>query len=350
MPSEGRGDRVGVLGFEVEDAGGEIHRSGEHPGEDHRWDVIRPVAATPRRVVFLPARRLPAEQVRVGPAEAGVLHRFVDVERHLMPRRRLDGALVVVHHVLPVVPLAGDLSAVESTRKVHPPIHVARLDDFDAEVVHERVRRVHLRLVVRGVAAGLVVANEAGAPLPRVVRQLLHRVVRVRSDEREVVSSPRPVAVPPDVPALDEHAVEAVVGGEVDVAAGVLGRRAVVGAAVPRPLPDVHRPPDADVLARLDPRDVAEGVRLVEVEDDVVRDEVAGRVADEDGSPRRAVRRLGVDADAGGPRREVGLKRRRADAAELHRGVVHERGLVERDEGAVLERERERRVERVARA
>jgi hypothetical protein len=81
------------------------------------------------------------------------------------------GALVVTHHVLPVVPLARRVACRRDAREVHPPIDVARLDGLHAEVVHQRVGGVHLRLVVRRVAARLVVADEPRALLTSVIGQ-----------------------------------------------------------------------------------------------------------------------------------------------------------------------------------
>ena len=166
--------------------------------------------------------------------------------------------------------------------------------------------------------------------------------------ERERPTVARPVAVPTDVPALHEHAVEPVLGRKVDVAAGVFGRGAVIGAVRPRPCAHVHGPPDADVFARLHPRHIAQLVRRVQVEHGVVRDKVARRIADEERPPRRAVRRLGVDAHAGRPRGEVRLKGRRPDAAERHPRVIDEGRFVDGDiRPAIGEGQRERCVEHV---
>src|SRR5690606_35765390 len=93
---------------------------------------------------------------------------------------------------------------------------------------------------------------------------------------------------PSGVPPFDEHAADVVRGGEVDVALGVLCRCAVTPTLdVPGGSADVHFPPDADVLHRLEPTHVTERVRLVEIEDEFRFDQSAGVRADLDRSPRR---------------------------------------------------------------
>ena len=101
-----------------------------------------------------------------------------------------------------------------------------------------------------------------------------------------------PVAVPAFVPTFDQHAVEAVLGGEVDVALGVRGGGAVLFAGAPGRFVEVHFPPDADVLAGLDPAGVGELAGLVEIENQVGRDQFARIVADLDRSPGRVMRQL----------------------------------------------------------
>ena len=181
----------------------------------------------------------------------------------------------------------------------------------------------------------------------RVPRQRGEVEVVGRRREVHLDAGREPVAVPAHVPALHEHAVEAVIGGEVDVAARVLGRGAVVRPTAPRPLAQVHGPPDADVLARPGVRHVAQGVGRVEVERRVVGDEVGRFVADHEQTPRRDVRGLGVDRDAGAPGRQVGLQRVAAGPLERHAGVVDERGLVDGDDRPPLPLHRHRRVHEV---
>src|SRR3546814_5632476 len=65
-----------------------------------------------------------------------------------------------------------------------------------------------------------------------------------------------PIAVPALVPALDEHAAEAVVRREVDILLRPPGRRAMLGAFGPAPVAADHPPPDADVFHRLAAADV----------------------------------------------------------------------------------------------
>src|SRR5690606_3324778 len=126
---------------------------------------------------------------------------------------------------------------------------------------------------------------------------------------------------PADVPALDQHAAEAVLGGEVDVAQGVFGGRAVPGPRVPAARVEVHVPPDADVLHRLEPADVAELVGLVEVQDQAGFDEAAGLVGDLDGPPGGVERRFAHDGRAGQAGRQHGAEPAALDPAQVHAGI-----------------------------
>ena len=149
------------------------------------------------------------------------------------------------------------------------PIDVAGLHGRHAESFVEREGIVELSFVVGHRAAGFVVADEVDAFRLGVVGELGEIEIGIRFGEAELVAVLDPVAVPTLVPAFDQHAVEAVLGGEVDVALGVGGGGAVLVAGAPGRFVEMHLPPDADVLAGLDPAGVLELARLVEVENQV---------------------------------------------------------------------------------
>jgi len=116
---------------------------------------------------------------------------------------------------------------------------------------------------------------------------------------------------PSDVPALDEHGVETVVGGEVDVSAhvGVVGRVASRGRGLavighseldrgklvgvgPVALTRDHLPPHTDVFGGMYPAGVGELAGLVEVEDEVGGQYLACVVGHHDGAPGALAGRL----------------------------------------------------------
>ena len=162
--------------------------------------------------------------------------------------------------------------------------------------------------------------------------------------------------LPPDVPSLDEHLVEAVACGEVDVlfhvgrVGGVVSvglhlgvvrlvqfDRGQVPGVGPGSVAGDHLPPDADVLRRLNPGGVVELAGLVEVEDELRGQDVARVVADHHRAPGAVAGCLEVALAAVG----VGVEPRLEDEGrivqvEVHTGVVHEGGFVQVDVQAVV--------------
>ena len=207
---------------------------------------------------------------------------------------------------------------------VHEHVDIARLDDAHAVFAVEGESLLHLRLVVFRVGARLVVADQLHALAGGVFGDPGDVEVGIGLHETDPVGVLGPCAVPADVPSLGQHAPDAVLGGEVDVAHHVFGRGAVFGPLCPGLLEEVHRPPDADVLARPDPRRVLDLRRLVQVEHQARGGQIAGGVADDDRAPRRAERRPGVNLHAVRPRCEAAAQRRAllAGGAKAHLGVV----------------------------
>ena len=154
-----------------------------------------------------------------------------------------------------------------------------------------------------------------------------------------------PVAVPAFVPALDQHAGKPVFRREIDRLDRPLRRRAVIGTFRPAPLAGNHAPPDADILLRLEPADIAELVRLVEIEFEVAFHQRGGIVAHADGAPGRVERRI---ADNLGPAARARRQRRAEKVPVLPlqpvSGIIDQRGLVQRQVRSVLQPHRDRRV------
>ena len=167
-----------------------------------------------------------------------------------------------------------------------------------------------------------------------VAGELREVVVGITLREREGVAVLNPVAVPPHVPPLHQYAPDSVGRGKVDVALGIRGRRAMLRSRAPRHRVDVHAPPDADVLHRLDPVGVRDDAGRIEIQSDHGGRELGDFVGDLNRAPRCHERRMAADLDAVGVGCEVGMQRAavHARAAQIHFRVVHEVRLVNDDE------------------
>ena len=95
--------------------------------------------------------------------------------------------------------------------------------------------------------------DDAHATLAGIAAQALQVVVGIGLSEREAVAMLGPVGVPAVVPALDKHAAQAMLGGKIDVALGVLGRGTVALTLRPGPHLFLQGPPDAHILGGLQP-------------------------------------------------------------------------------------------------
>ena len=252
------------------------------------------------------------------------------VDRDMMPGRILHHAQVVVAHPLSLMPFAQHRALRHVLSFDLPGIaDIAGLHRIDANRVEQRERLVHLPLVVADRATGLVVADQVHALRLRIGSESAQVVVGCRLAEIEVPAIGEPVAIPAHVPAFDQHAAEAVGGGEVDVALGVFRGRPVPRSRRPRFLVQVQRPPHPHVLVRLEPADIAEPVRLVEVEDQAGLDQVGRALADLDRPPRRLERRRPHDRRWPATRRQRGMQHLPLALRQVHAGVVDQRRLVQ---------------------
>src|SRR5690606_31137669 len=329
----GGGDALGHAGLHAEDAWRVVHRPGQVAGEDQVGLVLGRIGRLAPGGVLHAARALAADGVGIGPAQARVLDGLVGVDRHLVFRRRLDDVEMVAGHVLALVPGQGRAPVAGRDARAAGVGDIAGLHRMPAEALHLGEGGVQLLLVVEGVAAGFVVADDLDALLAGVSRDALDIEVRVGFGEAVAPAGAEPLAVPADVPALDEHSAEAVLGGEVDVAHGVFGGRAVLGTRVPAAGLQVHVPPDADVLHRLEPADVAQLVGLVEVQDQAGFDQSAGLVGDLQGAPGGDEGGVAHDRGAAQARRQHGAELAAFDPAQVHARVVDQGGFVDRQVG-----------------
>ena len=187
------------------------------------------VAAAPG-VELVAAGRFAGQPVGVGAVQAGGAHGLVHVHHDVVVGRVLGGAHVVVHHPLAVVVLAARDDAA----------HVAGFHGVVAVRLHEAVGGVQAALVVGDRAAGFVVHDELHALAGGVALQLVH--VEVGVGRHEVEHFFLPVAgpvFPAHVPAFHQHALDVVLGGEVDVAlhVGGVGAVAAVGLRLAQSVP-----------------------------------------------------------------------------------------------------------------
>ena len=279
-----------------DDAGRVVHGPCEHAGEEQVDLVLRRIGRLAPRLVLHAACTFAREPVWIRATQPGVLDRFVRVDRDLAFRRFLDHAQVVVAHPLAVMPLAQHRSA---DHVLAPDLaciaHITGLDRVDAKPRIQVERGAELAFVMADRAAGLVMADQMHPFGLRIRREALDIEVRRRAGEVEIHAVGKPLAIPARVPAFDQHPAEAVLRREVDVAHRVGGRRAVLRAGRPALGFKMQRPPDADVLAGLEPRHVAQCVRRVEVQERVGRHrQLRSGVGREDHAPR-CLERCGAD-------------------------------------------------------
>ena len=265
--------RIVLADIHLEDTRRVVHRTTDEAGEGQYSEVVRLV--TTEGLILLTTCRLLRDEVRIGTAETRHVDGLVSIDGDLMLSSLLDSVEVVVHHALTVVVLtAGDDVA-----------YVAALDSGVAVVSHELVRLLHVPLIVRDRAGGLVVHDDLHALALSVVTELSDVEVGVRGDEvKDTILTVAEPVFPTDIPAFDQDGIEAVLSGEVDVLLDVLGVGSVlairlhlrvvgltdlhVGQVVgvrPRALARDHLPPDPYILNRLDPVGGLIGAGFIEV-------------------------------------------------------------------------------------
>ena len=259
LACQGRGDvgRDGVAAFEREDAGRIIHRPRKQARKDQFGNVVGAILGFGPSIVFAPARAFAADPVRIGPAQSGVLHRFVRIDRNPVCGRGFDDAQVMVHLFLPVVPDENFITIGIARNNPASVRDIAGLHRVDAEFAIKRHRVIKLALVDIDIATRFVMADDAHALLARVPSDFSDVEIGIGGGEVVVAPIAEPIAVPAKVPTFDQHAAETMLGGEIDMAFGVCRRGAVFFARCPTAFIEVHIPPDADVFVWDHPADIA---------------------------------------------------------------------------------------------
>ena len=279
MVAEGSVAMVWVVGrhlahIHLEDTRRVVHRSSVESREGE--DTGMPGLNAHGGLVFGAHRRLVADEVRIGAAEPCRTHCLVGINHDMVLRRLLNAIEVVVVDPLGVVGLASR----------HDIAHIARFHGGVVVAVHELICRIEMALVVADRGRGLVVHNHLHSLFLGIVVDTLHIEVGIGGNEViDIVFLIAEPVFPSDIPALNEHTIEAVLGGEIDVSEYILGGGAVVtvgrylavvgladlhgGEVVgvrPRLAPVNHLPPYANVLHRFNPRGILYAAGLVEVE------------------------------------------------------------------------------------
>jgi len=183
------------------------------------------------------------------------------------------------------------------------------------------------------------VPDEPHAALSRIRSDRLQVEVGRGIEEAKIL-----VAAPADVPALEKNAIEAVLGGEINVTPGVRRCRTMIRSGAPGAVPQVDFPPDANVLPGLHPADIAEPVRLVEVQYEVRVDEPGRITGNLYRPPWRHQWRCHTHSDTVGPGSECRLKNAGSGSRQRKRRVVDERCFMDADMNTRLQQQRQRRM------
>ena len=288
------------------------------------------------------ARALARDHVRPGSAKTRILEGLVGIDGDLISGSGLDHAELVLGHRLALVPCEAWLSVGAAHPRTGRVRDIAGLDRVPAEPLHLGKGGIQLLLVVEGVAAGFVVADDFYALLASVGRDAFEIEIGIGSGEAVVPAGAEPVAVPTQVPALDQHPAEAMLRREIDVFDGVFGRGAVLRTRAPGLQVQVHLPPDADIFHRLEPADVAERIGLVQVQDQAGLHQIPGAVGDLQRTPRRGEGGGQLDGRIGQTGGQEGLEPPALDAPQVHAGIVGQGRLVDRDMQTVIGAHRQR--------
>ena len=118
----------------------------------------------------------------------------------------------------------------------------------------------------------------------------------------------------------------------------------MLGTTCPAPFAFDHVPPDARKFARLDPADIAQLVRLIQVEHQMAVVNSGGVIRDDQGTPWRRPCSLFLDLRLARPGMERGAKRRAFGSRNCHSRIIDKRCLMQCDMRAVGQFDRDRRV------
>ena len=292
--------------------------------------------------VFGPPRAFAGHQIGIGARHAGVLDRLVCVDGDPVFSGAFGDEDVVAGHVLAIVilPLFGPVRVfAQHAARIGD---IAGLDRMDAVALVIIERGLELAFVEPGIARRFVVAHDLHTLRRGIGGDAVHVEIGIGGGELKIA----PALAPPSlVPAFDQHGMEAVFGGEIDIVDGVRGGGAVLGACVPAPCVEMHRPPDADIFVRLRPARIAQPIGRVEIEQDIRRRIKSRRVfGDQDRAPWCDEGRGAADLPGLGGRREHGAEALAFDPLQPEAAVILQRRFVDRDMEAICAAQGQRRM------
>ena len=251
------------------------------------------------------------------------------IDRDFVSGRCFNNAEVVAHRLLAVVPFKYDLTIGIAIARTACIGDIASLDAVNAQALVEGKGGFHLGLVIGDISGGFMMADQMNALGLCIVCHRFQIEIWIGGGEVKAGFAAKPIPIPARVPAFDQHAAKAMFSSKIDVALGIFRRRAMLRAAAPGRFVDVHLPPNADIFRRLDPRHIAQGIGLIEVEDQMAHHEACRIIADLDRPPRGGEGRGAHHFRAARTGRERRDELCALGLAQPHRRVIHQSGLVE---------------------
>ena len=197
-----------------------VHRSTLQTGERQDGGVVGVVAA--KGFVLSALGALVANQVGIGAAKSGGSHRLMRIDHDMLLGGFLHAIEIVIHHPLTIMVFAARYDVA----------HITTLDRIVAMINHKLVSTVEMSLIVAHRRRCLMVHHQSHALGVCIVVERISIEVGIWSDKVEdlILGIVGPV-FPSDVPSLDQHLVEAIGSGEVDIASNgvVVGSVCAIG-------------------------------------------------------------------------------------------------------------------------
>ena len=310
-----------VASLQAEDAGREVHGPFQHAGEHHIGLMLRRIFAGPG-IIFHATHPFTRHPVRIGAMQARALYRFVAVDPDLILCSRLNDADLVIDHPLALMPFAVFLAVRIFALHLGRIGYITGFDDHIIVVGRKFECLVELLFIMRRGAAGLMVSDKADAFFLAIGNQHVDIEISGWLGKVHIIAITEPVAVPAHIPTLDEQVGDLVGCSKINVAFHIFVGGTMLGTACPAPFAFDHVPPDARKFARLDPADVAQFVRFIQVEHQMAVVNSGGVIRDDQGTPWRRPCSLFLDLRLARPGVECGAKRRTFGSRDCHSRVI----------------------------
>ena len=322
-----------------------IHRTTLQTGERQDGGMSR--FGSSESLIFCTASTLVANQVRISAAETGRTHSLMGIYHDVIIGSTGYGMLIVIDFQLTVVMLA--------TR--NDVAHITALYSIVAIILHQLVSSVHILLIVHHRRRGFMMHNELHSLGMRILIECLDVEIRIWSQEIEYlflhIATP---VFPTDVPSFYQDCIETMGCSKVDVTAhiGIVGRmlarwlgmyivgsiqlhgRIIMGIS-PLTLTGNHLPPYTYVLHRMNPGGILDLARLIEIENQVGRQHLAGIICNDHSTPRALERSLHVSLHTlcirGKPR---GKSHGLVIQVQMHGWIIYQGSLMQIDVDTII--------------